>query len=311
MPERDGGVALRIQVHEQRGIARVGDARAEVHGRGRLPDSALLVGDRHDVAHAAARLGPAPVGSGFPGDGSCTNRQPRGEVRGRSVRAAACGPSPAAAGNPAGVGATFRITCRWRCRAPSNGHHRAHGVDPHPERGRRRGAGGLLVGVARALPGDQDAALAQQRRRVLLEERERAEGASGDHVVAPGAASRRGGQRSPLLDPRPSRNGRSRSPPRGSADRSRRTCGRPTPRGRPGPRGSAAASTSPGKPAPAPRSATRAAAASSSTSRPESPSATCARSASPGVRSVVGGSGSAARALSNAYRRRSAASGRP
>jgi hypothetical protein len=58
----------------------------------------------------------------------------------------------------------------------------------HPLGTHRELAGGpgelpLLVGIAFALPSDQDAALAEQWGRKLGESREAAHGAGGDHVV--------------------------------------------------------------------------------------------------------------------------------
>ena len=48
MPEPGGGVALRIEVDDQHPVAEVGQAGAEVDGRGRLAHAALLVGDGDD-----------------------------------------------------------------------------------------------------------------------------------------------------------------------------------------------------------------------------------------------------------------------
>jgi hypothetical protein len=43
-PETGAGVALRVEVHHEHPVARLGEARAQVHGRRGLPDATLLVG---------------------------------------------------------------------------------------------------------------------------------------------------------------------------------------------------------------------------------------------------------------------------
>ena len=48
-PEPGAGVALRVEVDDEHPVAEVGEAGAQVHGRGGLADAALLVGDRHDA----------------------------------------------------------------------------------------------------------------------------------------------------------------------------------------------------------------------------------------------------------------------
>ena len=73
--------------------------------------------------------------------------------------------------------------------------------------------------------------------------------------------------------------------------------------------GSAAASARPGKPAPEPRSAMVVASRSCSTARPLRESATWTSSAAAGSETVVGGSGSAARAPSRASKALAAAGG--
>ena len=54
--EPDGRVGLRIDVDEQRLVARLGDAGGDVDGGRRLPDAALLVRDRVDAAHQVKTL---------------------------------------------------------------------------------------------------------------------------------------------------------------------------------------------------------------------------------------------------------------
>ena len=105
-------------------------------------------------------------------------------VRGRTVdlelRFGADQPSgrlraiPGRRGKPAGRGRHLADHVQVAVAGALEGLHRAHRLDLQPERRRRRGAAALLAGVQRALPGDEHAALAQQRRRVLDEQRERA-----------------------------------------------------------------------------------------------------------------------------------------
>ena len=52
-PEPGAGVALRVEVDDEHPVAEVGQAGAEVHGRGRLAHAALLVGDREDAGERA------------------------------------------------------------------------------------------------------------------------------------------------------------------------------------------------------------------------------------------------------------------
>src|SRR5205085_3742110 len=54
--DRDGGVALGIEVDQQRWIAGLGHACRGVHGRRGLADPALLVGDCVDRAHLMAKV---------------------------------------------------------------------------------------------------------------------------------------------------------------------------------------------------------------------------------------------------------------
>ena len=77
-----------------------------------------------------------------------------------------------------------------------DGQHVAHS---HAHLFGRGGARGLLGGVACPLPGDQDAALAQQRRRVLDQQRERAHGPGRDRVVGLPTAAKRGRYATQLL----------------------------------------------------------------------------------------------------------------
>src|SRR5207244_10481153 len=49
--ETDRGVRLRVDVDQERLVARLGDARGDVDRGGRLPDAALLVRDGVDRAH--------------------------------------------------------------------------------------------------------------------------------------------------------------------------------------------------------------------------------------------------------------------
>ena len=53
MPEAGAGVALRVEVDDEHPVAEVGQAGAQVHGRGRLAHAALLVGDGHDPGERA------------------------------------------------------------------------------------------------------------------------------------------------------------------------------------------------------------------------------------------------------------------
>jgi hypothetical protein len=50
-PEADRSVRLGVDVDDERRVTRFGDARCDVDGRGRLPYSPLLVGNRVDRAH--------------------------------------------------------------------------------------------------------------------------------------------------------------------------------------------------------------------------------------------------------------------
>ena len=52
--EPHGGVRLRIHVHQQGRVARLGDARAHVYRRRRLAYAPLLVRDRVERAHRTA-----------------------------------------------------------------------------------------------------------------------------------------------------------------------------------------------------------------------------------------------------------------
>ena len=57
-----GGVALRIQIHQQRALAPRGHAGRKVDGRGRFAHAALLVGNRDDFSHAYFTYFPASAG---------------------------------------------------------------------------------------------------------------------------------------------------------------------------------------------------------------------------------------------------------
>ena len=71
--ERDRGVALRVEVDEQRAVARVRDARGQVHGGGGLAHAALLIGDGVDGAHERAKVAVGAVGRRSPVEGSPPN----------------------------------------------------------------------------------------------------------------------------------------------------------------------------------------------------------------------------------------------
>src|SRR5690606_32022049 len=51
-PDSAGGVALRVHVDDQRAALGDGQAGAQIDGRRRLADAALLVRDRDDPGHA-------------------------------------------------------------------------------------------------------------------------------------------------------------------------------------------------------------------------------------------------------------------
>ncbi len=260
----DGRVALRVEVAEQHLGALGRGAGGEVDGGRRLADAALLVGDRVHDAHSRATLPTASDDS--------PQRRPRGRFfaipgrRGRSVRGRAALAHHVQVAMP---GAGVRA-------------HRSDLASFH-----RQARGGafqlcLLVRVTAALPGDQNAALGQQRRRQL--------GQRSTGAPPHGPRRRRSSRARPRAAAWPPssrsarrRPGHCRSPPARSPGGRTRTCARSTRSGRRGFLASATASGRPGKPAPAPRSAMRRAARSASTSSPLSESATWTRHAPFGV----------------------------
>ena len=155
-----------------------------------------------------------------------------------------------------------------------------------------------FVGADTPLPGNEHARSTQQGRRVLDQHRQRSHRPRRDGVVG--------------LPPTPKSTGsRAHSSARATTLRAFSTFAawirrsitaafRPTDSIRSTEaRGSATASTRPGKPAPAPTSAMRRALASEGTSKPERLSATCTSRARSGSLTVVWGSGSAASASSS------------
>ena len=190
--QRDGRVALRVEVDEQRLGAGRGDAGGDVDRGRRLADSALLVRDRVDDAHGGAlpcfarmrvELSAACARCRFAG---FRPSQPRGRFfampgrRGRSPGWRRPCAARGGGGAAAGVGRRRRGSARGASPAASAA----------------RSSCCLLVGVALALPGDQDAAFAQQRGGQLGEGREAADGAGRHRVVGLAAARRRRAPRS-------------------------------------------------------------------------------------------------------------------
>ena len=181
--------------------------------------------------------------------------------------AAASAPSPPAAGTPAAWARSCDNTCRWRFSEAGYGRTGSTSSPPCPP-SRRPPRRALLDGVPRPLPRHEHAALAQQRRRVLHQHRQRPHRPGRHRVVrlAP-TAQRRRLPREVLaargygarVDSSAAWINRSITAVFRPADSMRSTSAR----------GRAIASTSPGKPAPAPISAIRRADASSGTSSPD------------------------------------------
>ena len=92
---------------------------------------------------------------------------------------------PGRRGKPGGVGAILRTTCSVRRSEPGNGATGADRLDREPEVRGGRGRVRRLLVVDRALPRDEHAALAQQRRGVLAEDGQRRERAGAHDVAAP------------------------------------------------------------------------------------------------------------------------------
>ena len=190
--ERHRRVALRVEVDEQRAVARLGDAGGQVDGGGGLAHAALLVCHRIDGRHRSAEDSPAAQSErpGLAGSyiqvrrrtiDSCsartrTVRRPNASRRPRpsGPRAAACAPCPAAAGYPGGVGADLLVQVQVpvpaRPRTASTALDPARAPCPSSRGGASRPRAPRPASRA-ALPGDQDAAAREQRRRVLDQRR--------------------------------------------------------------------------------------------------------------------------------------------
>ena len=213
------------------------DAGGDVDRGRRLPDSALLVRDRVDDTHR-------PETRRFP--------------------AAASSPCPARRGRSVGVGAALAQHVEVAVAAAGVG---PDGEDPlaapSPGQSAARSSSSSSSSSRRALPGDQGAALAEQRRGELGEGREAADGAGGDRVEGlacrrrAASSSERALRTSALAIPAAAiaRRMNSHLRPTDSTSSTRAA-------------GSATARTRPGNPAPEPISAIREAAASGSTSSP-------------------------------------------
>ncbi len=134
--------------------------------------------------------------------------------------------------------------------APSRGNgttaRTGSAVRPEVARG-GSGVGGLGI-VDRPLPRHEHAALAQQRRRVLAQHGQRGQRAGGDDVAAAEPVG-------PVLRPGAHHLDVREAHGVGGVAAGTRTCARPTRRAPRVRRGATAASTRPGRPAPAPRSA--------------------------------------------------------
>ena len=113
-----GGIALRIEVHQQHALLGAGQRRRQVHGRRRLADAALLVGDRDDAAHGRVSA-PAPrCDARHPARGRSRARaSPRATAPARRAsRPRADGPSSPRAGRPARATGRMRQRSRRACR---------------------------------------------------------------------------------------------------------------------------------------------------------------------------------------------------
>jgi hypothetical protein len=83
-PEPDRQRPLRVEVHQQHLATLLRERRAQVDGRRRLADAALLVADRHDPG--------GPVLGQHLGRGEGGQRPPRGpDVTGQKLHNARCG----------------------------------------------------------------------------------------------------------------------------------------------------------------------------------------------------------------------------
>ena len=286
-PERDGRVALRVEVDEQRAAARLGDAGGEVDGGRGLPHAALLIchriysRHRQEAEDTCARgrsgrrpaflswwFGSAPnVFSSWPPQ-SATVRLPNFQGR---ARALASGSHP----NYPSTRASGQGMLAGRARAAGEPRRReAHllveveivgaaarkrvgpldaGAAAIPTVAAAASPAASSAGIALSLPRDQPAAGRQQRGRVLDQGRQRRERAGQHGVVAPRAPSPRG----PVLGARVHDRTRSRpSCSRGTRSMNSHLAAAPTRPGRTRRPGSAIASGRPGKPAPLPMSAT-------------------------------------------------------
>ena len=182
--EADGGVALRVDVDEQRLVAGLGDAGGDVDGGGGLADPALLVRDGVDGAHAAPTLAAGAADSA-----------PNGRSRARigcelmreisRRRAAVSSPFPRAAGSaPAWARPCGTRAASGRARPRYGTHARA----PRPARARACAAAAApsASSAASTAPFQRTSTppSAQQRRRVLAQHRQRRQRAGGDDVAA-------------------------------------------------------------------------------------------------------------------------------
>ena len=103
-PSADRGVALRVDVDEQRVVAGLRDAGRDVDGGRRLADPALLVGDRVDGAHGLPKVPRERRKRSF---GLGVRRRSARSCP-RLSRAGACAPCPARRGKRSGVGPTLQ-----------------------------------------------------------------------------------------------------------------------------------------------------------------------------------------------------------
>ena len=136
--DADGGVALRIDVDEQRVEAGLRDARGDVDRGGGLADPALLVGDGVHGAHSVSDASGADGGSRLL-DAVSTRFQRRFFTdSGRFVAI------PGRRGKLGGVGAILRATQSVRRSDPANGRTARRRLLLEAEQRRGRGAVGAL-----------------------------------------------------------------------------------------------------------------------------------------------------------------------
>ena len=310
------GVALRVEVDEQRPMPGLGDAGGEIHGGRGLAHAALLVGDRVDGSHRVGSYVRGRTARWFGPNGVLR----AGRTRLRRLQRQSPGalqlhlPTlsgrlraiPARRGNPAGRRRDLLEHVQVPVRRPLERLHPQHLGRREAELLRRRGAARLLVLVPGALPRHQHAALAQERAGVLGDHRQRRQGARRDRVVGLAPLTR-----GPVLGPLGDRAGVLDRRPRSRAGRSPRTCGsvdsiRSTRASGQRNRQRQAREARAGAQVGDPRRAARA----PRTSRPVRLSARW-RSAASAPRTVVGGSGSASRASRSCAKRSAASSASP